>query len=157
MFWLWLGYKDFKDSEISNIFRLSKISLNFSSTRGSLKQLKARVFEVTGSGGFLMTEYSDNLLKFFNTKQISIFKNKEELLNNIKKILSNYKLRNKMVISSSKHSKNFSYSSIIKEIIKKIQKTKIKKNNKIQFNELKNLSRFELFILQVYKLLSISF
>ena len=62
-----------------------------------------------------------------------------------------------MVISSSKHSKNFSYSSIIKEIIKKIQKTKIKKSNKIQFNELKNLTRFELFILQVYKLLSISF
>ena len=151
------GTRILKDSEISNIFRLSKISLNFSSTRGSLKQLKARVFEVTGSGGFLMTEYSDNLLKFFNTKQISIFKDKEELLNNIKKILSNYKLRNKMVISSSKHSKNFSYSSIIKEIIKKIQKTKIKKSNKIQFNELKNLSRFELFILQVYKLLSISF
>ena len=104
-----------------------------------------------------MTEYSDNLLKFFTTKQISIFNNKEELLNNIKKILNNSKLRNKMVISSSKQSKNFSYSSIIKEIIKKIQKTKIKKSNKIQFNELKNLSRFELFILQVYKLLSISF
>ena len=92
-----------------------KFLFNFSSTRSSLKQLKARVFEVTGSGGFLMTEYSDNLLKFFNTKQISIFKDKEELLNNIKKILSNYKLRNKMVISSSKHSKNFSYSSIIKK------------------------------------------
>ena len=58
-----------------------------------------------------MTEYSDNLLKFFLFKQISIFDDKEELLNNIKKILSNYKLRDKMVKSSSKHSKIYSYSS----------------------------------------------
>ena len=151
------GTRILKDSEISKIFRISKISLNFSSTRGSHKQLKARVFEVTGSGGFLMTEHSDNLLKFFNAKHISIFKSKEELLINIKKILNNFKLRDKMVISSSKHSKKYSYSSIIKKIINKIQKTQIKnKSNEVQLKKLKNLSRFEIFILKVYKLLSIS-
>ena len=36
-----------------------------------------------------MTENSDNLFNFYNKKQISIFKNKEELLKNIKKILKN--------------------------------------------------------------------
>ena len=89
------GTRILKDNEISKIIRLSKISLNFSSTRGFRKQLKARVFEVTGSGGFLMTEYSDNLLKFFNTKQISVFKNNHELLKNIKKLLNNFEIRRK--------------------------------------------------------------
>ena len=71
------GTRILKDSEISNIFRLSKISLNFSSTRGSLKQLKARVFEVTGSGGFLMTEYSDNLLNFLILNKFQFLRTKK--------------------------------------------------------------------------------
>ena len=151
------GTKILKDSEISKIFRISKISLNFSSTRGFRKQLKARVFEVTGSGGFLMTEYSDNLLKFFNTKQISVFKNNQELLKNINKLLNNFELRDKMTFSSSKISKNYSYSSIIKKIISKIKTTKFKKeNNNIKFDNFKNLNKFELIFLKFYKFLSIS-
>jgi len=151
------GTKVLKDSEISKIFRLSKISLNFSSTRGFQKQLKARVFEVTGSGGFLMTEDSDNLLKFFNTKQISIFKNNHELLKNINKLLNNFELRDKMVFSSSKISKNYSYSTIIKKIINKIRKTKFKKKaNDIKFINFKDLNKFEIILLKIYKFLSIS-
>lgn len=151
------GTKVLKDSEISKIFRLSKISLNFSSTRGFQKQLKARVFEVTGSGGFLMTEDSDNLLKFFNTKQISIFKNNHELLKNINKLLNNFELRDKMVFSSSKISKNYSYSTIIKKIINKIKKTKFKKKaNDIKFINFKDLNKFEIILLKIYKFLSIS-
>ena len=61
-----------------------------------------------------MTEDSNNLRNFYNNKQ-SIFKNKEELLKNIRKILNNFELRDKMVLSSSKISKKYFYSSIIKK------------------------------------------
>ena len=94
------------------------------------KQTKARVFEVTGSGGFLLTEKSDNLLNFFNLSQISIFNDKEELFTNIKKILNNIKMRDKMVKSSFYKSKAYTYSSIINKIIKQIKAKKIKTNNK---------------------------
>ena len=151
------GTRVLKDREISKVFKNSKISLNFSTTRGSNKQLKARVFEVTGAGGFLMSEYSENLKNFFNNKQISIFNNKEELLRNIKKILSNIELRDKMVNVSSKVSKNYSYSYIIKKIINKIQNKKIeKKRINLELINLKKLSTFEFFFLKTYKLLTIS-
>ena len=104
-----------------------------------------------------MTENSNNLFKFFNTKQISVFQNNQELLNNINKFLNNFKLRDKMVFSSSKTSKNYSYSSIIKKIITQIQKTKIRRNkNEVPFVSSKNLSKFELFLIKSYKFLSIS-
>ncbi len=152
------GTKVLKDGEMSKIFRHSKISLNFSSTRGSYKQLKARVFEVTGSGGFLMTEFSENLHEFYNSKQISVFKNRRELLNNIEKLLNNFKLRDKMVMSSYKISKKYSYSSIVRRIIEKIKKTKIKTyKEKNWFIKTKKLSSFEIFFLKGYKILSLTF
>ena len=149
------GTRILKDSEISKIFRFSKISLNFSSTRGLNKQTKARVFEVTGSGGFLLTEKSDNLLNFFNLSQISIFNDKEELFTNIKKILNNIKMRDKMVKSSFYKSKAYTYSSIINKIIKQIKAKKIKTNNKfLNFKNQKDLSYIETFFLKIYKFLS---
>ena len=149
------GTRILKDSEISKIFRLSKISLNFSSTRGSNKVTKARVFEVTGSGGFLLTERSDNLLNFFSLNQISIFDDKEQLLTNIKKILKNIKIRDRMVKSSSKKAKIYSYSSIINKIINQIRKAKIKPNKKFLYiKNSKNLSFVETFLLKIYKFLS---
>ena len=46
------------------IFRNSKMSLNFSKSRGNEKQIKARVFEITGSGGFCVSEEAPNISKF---------------------------------------------------------------------------------------------
>jgi len=151
------GSRILSDSEISKIFRYSKISLNFSTTRGSNKQTKARVFEVTGSGGFLLTEKSDNILDFFNLNQISIFNNKKELLENIKKILNNIKLRDQMVKLSFSKSKDYSYSLIIKKIINKIKLTKIKPNKKfLKFKNSQDLSFIEKLFLIIYKFLSIT-
>ncbi len=150
------GTRILKDNEISKIFRNSKISLNFSTTRGSDKSLKARVFEVTGAGGFLMTEHSDNLENFFNRKQISIFKTKEELSKKIKKILSNNKLRDEMVSISSKVSKYYSYSNIIKKIFNEIEKKKSKRKNNLEIIDFKKLSSLELNILKTYKMMTIT-
>ena len=62
-----------------------------------------------------------------------------------------------MVFSSSKISKNYSYSSIIKKIITKIKTTKFKKEtDDIKFDNFKNLNKFEITVLKIYKFLTIS-
>ena len=110
------------------------------------KQTKARVFEVTGSGGFLLTEKSDNLLNFFNLSQISIFNDKEELFTNIKKILNNIKMRDKMVKSSFYKSKNLYLLFNYKQNYKANKSKKIKTNNKfLNFKNQKDLSYIETF------------
>ena len=48
-----------KANEIPKIFNDSIISLNFANSSGE-NQIKARVFEVSGSGGFLLTENAKN-------------------------------------------------------------------------------------------------
>ena len=150
------GTRVLKDREIPEIFRYSKISLNFSATRGFGKQTKARVFEVTGSGGFLLTENSDNLFNFYNSKQILVFNNKEELLKKINKVLINPKLRDKMVYSSFKTSKKYSYSAIMKKIISELEITKIKKKTNLKFENSQDLSILEKFILNFYKFCTVS-
>ena len=146
--------KVLKNNELPKVFQNSKISLNFSSTKNSKKQLKARVFEVTGSGGFLITENSPNLNKFFTKKEILVFRNKLELLKCIKKIISNNKLRDNMVKNSSKKSMNYSSSSIINNILKTVISKKFKKNFFIS-KKFRKISKIEIILLKTYKFLSI--
>jgi spore maturation protein CgeB len=83
-------------SEMIALFNTSAGSINFSSSwqpnlLGRLRrrqllprrvppQLKARVFEVTGAGGFLLTESSEDLPLYFKAgEEVSIFDNVDEL------------------------------------------------------------------------------
>lgn len=53
-------------------------------------QIKARVFEVTGCGGFLLTEYAPYLDQYFDIKnEISIFYDKKDLKDKINFFLKN--------------------------------------------------------------------
>jgi spore maturation protein CgeB len=53
-------------------------------------QIKARVFEVTGSGGFLLTEYAPYLENYFDLKkEVAIFYDKKDLKNKINYFLKN--------------------------------------------------------------------
>jgi spore maturation protein CgeB len=59
--------------KIPDIFRQSRISLNFSGSSGE-NQVKARVFEVTGAGGFLLTETAPGLDRMFEfDREIAVF------------------------------------------------------------------------------------
>ncbi len=52
--------------EIPRIMRESAISLNFADGfKGGQRQIKARVFEVPGAGGLLLTEYAPGLENFY--------------------------------------------------------------------------------------------
>ncbi len=65
-------------SRIPEIFRYSRISLNFSNSTGA-NQVKARVFEVTGAGGFLLTQSAPGMDELFEPgREIAIFADPDE-------------------------------------------------------------------------------
>jgi len=115
--------------EIPNIFQNSIISLNFANSKGE-NQIKARVFEVTGSGGFLLTENAKNLEKVFNENEIVIFENLDECVNKINYFLQNLDKRDEMVNNSFKKcASNYTYADRLKYILEyavHLQKKKIK-------------------------------
>jgi spore maturation protein CgeB len=70
--------------ELDSIVRDSVISINFANAAGSRRsgatQLKARVFEIPGGGGFLLTEGSESLDEFFRLgKEIAVFTDLRQL------------------------------------------------------------------------------
>jgi len=71
--------------EMHNIFVTSKINLNFSMDFNNGKQvIKARIFEVCLTGGFLLTEHFPGIEKYFEIdKEIVCFKNKQEMIDKI--------------------------------------------------------------------------
>jgi spore maturation protein CgeB len=71
-------------SRIPDIYRTSRISLNFSGAgqgRGDHRQIKARTFEVPGAGGFLLTEAAPGLERYFEPgKEIETFDSLDQLV-----------------------------------------------------------------------------
>jgi spore maturation protein CgeB len=73
---------------ISDIMRRSVISLNFSNSMGA-NQIKARTFEVPGAGGFLLTEGSLGLERYYvPRREMDVFTTFEELTQKIQYYLS---------------------------------------------------------------------
>lgn len=82
---------------IPEIVRESVISLNFGDSGivwsrwipSRSRQIKARIFEVPGHGGFLLTEPADELEQYFEPgKEIETFSSREELVSKIRYYLS---------------------------------------------------------------------
>ncbi|MEQ1796223.1 MAG: glycosyltransferase [Nitrospira sp.] len=80
---------------ISEIVRASQISLNFSGGsrkgRGGTgdRQIKARVFEVPGYGGCLLTEQAPNLEKYFRLgEEVLTFEGRDALVGTVKSLLA---------------------------------------------------------------------
>ncbi len=81
--------------QISEIVRSSQISLNFSegSQNGlggaSGRQIKARVFEVPGYGGCLLTEQAPDLERYFHVgEEILTFEGPDDLVGAVKSLLA---------------------------------------------------------------------
>ena len=124
--------KPLKDNQVPNYLRSSKISLNFSKSRGVKKQTKARIFEICGSGSLCVSENSPELRNFYSNSEVVSFDNKEQLKFIIKNYLENSVLRDKIAVKANKKTKKrYSYSEIQKDIILKIEKFKF---TKINFN-----------------------
>jgi spore maturation protein CgeB len=90
---------------IPEIVRRSRISLNFGDSGWMLsglipyrsRQIKARVFEVPGYGGFLMTENANNLENFYRPgKEIVLFEDIDSLEKNIRFFLKHPEQRDQI-------------------------------------------------------------
>lgn len=88
---------------IPEIVHRSVISLNFADSNWMFngfvpyrsRQIKARVFEVPGYGGFLLTENAENLERFFRPgKEIALFNGVDDLAEKIRFYLANPDRRN---------------------------------------------------------------
>ncbi len=86
------------DEQLSNVIRQSVISLNFADSPAQLsrsryrynRQLKARTFEVPGSGGFLLTETADGIEDYYVPgREIATFEGMESLVDLIRHYLQN--------------------------------------------------------------------
>ena len=93
---------------VPEIFRDSVVSLNFSDSarliRGGRlvynRQIKARVFEVPGAGGCLVTETADGLDRWFTPDQeIKVFHDADDLAEQIRGLLANPDKRDAMALA----------------------------------------------------------
>lgn len=92
-------------ADIPRIMRASVVSLNFGDSGLQLRglrpyrsrQIKARVFEVPGAGGFLLTEHAQHLDDYFvPDEEIDIFASAEELAGKIRGHLADPARRDRM-------------------------------------------------------------
>lgn len=95
-------------NEIPRIIRESVLSLNFSDSglqiRGARlyrsRQIKARVFEVPGAGGCLLTEAADQLEVYLTPgREIAVFSSAADLLGQIRYLLAHQEARDAMALA----------------------------------------------------------
>jgi len=70
--------------EMIDIFKTSKINLNFSMKGSGIVGIQGRITFVCLAGGFLLTEYATDIERYFEIgKEIACFKNAEEMIEKI--------------------------------------------------------------------------
>lgn len=126
------GYLD--EHEKNSVFETAAISLNFTGVSCDFigandfpdlkrkKQMKGRPFEVIRSGGFLMTEESEDLNYFLkeNVHYVS-FSNKNELLEKIQHYLTHRDQRDEIAERGKKYfEENLSYQKAFPQFLKEL-------------------------------------
>lgn len=92
--------------EMKNVIRQSRISLNIYFEGYNLNGAPLRIFEVTGTGGFLLSEYRKVLSKLFVLeKEIVCGKSIKELRQKIRHYLINPQKRERVAIAGYKRAK----------------------------------------------------
>ncbi len=122
--------------DIPNIFNDSIISLNFANSKGE-NQVKARTFEVCGSGGFLLTESAPNLQNIYDIEnEIVIFDNIDECAKKIKYFFENLDLRDEMAKKSYKRTiENYTYKERVRAILEYAQKIEKRETQEVDFQK----------------------
>ena len=131
------GYLD--QDEIFKIYRNTKINLNFTGVTYDNKSnnnplnsnnMTGRIFEVIGSGGFLITEYNASIEYFFEPgKDLVIFKNKSDLIEKINYYIKNPFERNEIANNGyNKFIKYYNYTNYMPHFIDQISSNSQNKN-----------------------------
>jgi len=105
-------------SEMPLIFRESRINLNITS-KTIQTGLPLRIFDVLACGGFLITNYQEQLSETFEIgRDLEIYSSEEELIEKVGFYLKNDDLRNKIARSGYEKVKaNHTYNIRIKQIL----------------------------------------
>lgn len=115
-------------AEIPEIYRTSRISLNFSgagqnSSGASGRQIKARTFEVPGAGGFLLSETAPCLQKYFDVeREIATFETADDLVTRVRYFLDRSHERD--IIAKAGHARvvaNHTYEHRFSDILQQVQ------------------------------------
>jgi spore maturation protein CgeB len=101
--------------DIPKIMRDSFISLNFGDSGmmlqgvmpGRSPQIKARVFEVPGAGGCLLTEYVNNLERFYRVgEEIAVYKTVQDLVEKIRQLVKHPEERDRIAVAGYIRTRN---------------------------------------------------
>jgi spore maturation protein CgeB len=93
-------------AEIPKIVRESIVSLNFANAFKGSNQVKARTYEVPGSGGFLLTESALDLERaYIPDREVAVFRSIEELGEKIKYYLTHPAERDKIAEAGFRRTK----------------------------------------------------
>jgi spore maturation protein CgeB len=121
-------------AEIPEIFRTSRISLNFSGAgqsigrSGDQRQIKARTFEVPGAGGFLLTEAAPGLERYFSiSREVATFETPSQLVEKARHYLDHPDERD--AIARAGHTRTMAehtYERRISEILEKLRTLKVR-------------------------------
>lgn len=104
--------------DLHRIYRLSRINLNFTRTYVGDKALPVRVFDVLGAGGFLVTNYKQDLDRLFVPgKDMVVFRDEQELFEVIGYYLQHEEERRTIIMSGlSRVRENHTFQHRAKEI-----------------------------------------
>ncbi len=107
--------------KIPSIFNQSRINLNFANSVGD-NQIKARTFEVPGSGGFLLTDYTPGLEDVFEIdRELVTFKGIKECSEKIKYFLNSNEERSQIANNGyRKVLSEYSYKKRMKTILEQV-------------------------------------
>lgn len=103
-------------------FKLILKSIKFMfSTKKRVEQLKARIFEIPGYNGFLLSQHTLSIEDFYHIgKEIAIFTNIEELIKLVNYFLKHDGERELIRRNGFLRTQNYTYSNYIKHILSKI-------------------------------------
>ena len=116
--------------EIPRIIRESVISLNFGDSERVLdgmrlarsRQIKARIFEVPGCGGFLMTQPADDLERYYTPgREIETFDDLDDLARKIGHYLAHPEERDRIALAGhartrAEHTYEIRFSRLLEEV-----------------------------------------
>lgn len=116
---------NYENGELSRIYKNSKICVNIS-LHCIETGLSQRIFDVMASGGFLLTNYQEELEDFFEIgKDLEVFHNEEELLYKVGYYIEHDRERERIIQSGRKKvEKNHTYKRRLSEIMRIVDNSK---------------------------------
>jgi len=140
--------------DIGKIMRQSMISLNFGDSGVVMKdgkpvrnrQIKARVFEVPGAGGLLMTEQAEYLDQYFRLgEEVVVFEGLDDLVQKINDLLTHPEKRDVIAAagyerSKTEHSYESRFAPLIQQAIAR-RKMRVTTTYEIDFEQFETVAK----------------